>query len=102
MRAATERGHDFVSSPKGVSDAALFARSKRTGLPIVTFDTDFLDTVKFPLADTPGRIVLQIFPTVFSFQQERFGIFLSDILPSLEIANKLVIVSSDEVIVREM
>ena len=100
-RIAIARGHDVVWSRKGTSDTALFERSKKEKLPILTFDTDFLDTAKFPLVRTPGRVVIRIFPTVFSFQRERFDEFLMEILPTLNITGRLVVISADEVAVYE-
>jgi len=76
----------------------VFERSKKEKLPILSFDADFLDTAKFPLVDTPGRIVLNILPTIFEFQRERFEAFLKE-LPSLDIENKLVVVTEDQILI---
>ena len=76
----------------------VFARSKKERLPILTFDSDFLDTAKFPLVGTPGRIVLNILPTIFEFQRERFEAFLTE-LPSFDIENKLVVVTEDQILI---
>lgn len=97
-RSAVARGHKVVWLPKGTDDDVTFERSKKEKLVILSFDTDFLDTAKFPLANTSGRIVLNILPTVFEFQRERFEAFLKE-LPSLDIENKLVVVTEDQILI---
>jgi hypothetical protein len=97
-RAAMARGHEVVWFQKGATDMEMYAHAAKERTPILSFDRDFLNTAKFPLPGTPGRIVLHILPTIFEFQWERFEAFLQ-ILPSLEIANKLIIVTNDEVLV---
>ena len=101
VRVAIAHGHEFLWSPKGTPDEVLFKLSKKERLPILSFDTDFLDTAKFPLTDTQGRIVLRIFPTIFSFQRECFEEFLMKILPTLDIVERLVVISADKVSVLE-
>ena len=100
-RVAIAHGHDVAWSPKGTSDTVVFARSKKEKIPILTFDTDFLDTAKFPLANTPGRIVLRVLPTIFSFQCDRFSVFLRQILPTLDITDRLIVITESEVYVYE-
>ena len=95
-RLIEEHGHEVVSSPKGTPDSIIFERSNKEKLVLISFDTDFLDTAAFPLAKTPGRIVLRIFPTIFAFQRERLDTFLIEILPTLEVANRLIILSATE------
>lgn len=95
-RAAVARGYEVLWSPKGTDDDVIFERAKKEKSVILSFDTDFFDTAKFPLANTPGRIVLNILPTIFEFQRERFEAFLKE-LPKLDIENKLVIVTEDQI-----
>ena len=97
-RSAVARGHEVVWLPKGTDDDVIFERSKKENLPILSFDSDFLDTAKFPLANTPGRIVLNILPTIFEFQRERFEAFLNE-LPSLNVENKLVVVTEGQILI---
>jgi hypothetical protein len=100
VRLMQEHGHAVVVLPKGSSDRILFERAKQEGLFIITNDTDFLDTVKFPLTDSPGRIVLRIFPTVFDFQCARLEVFLAT-MSTLELAGRLIVLSADDITVRE-
>lgn len=56
-------GHDVVTvraeGIEGADDEDRFRVSVSEGRALITLDKDFLDTVRFPPRDTPGRIVLR-------------------------------------------
>lgn len=77
-RALVALDHDAVRSSIGDSDEAVYARAVRESRILFTNDTDFLDTVKFPLKHTPGRVVFRVFPATFSLQHERMEALLAE------------------------
>ena len=93
-------GHEVVHVEPGSTDAEVFARASADKLILITHDTDFLDTSAFAVLDTPGRIVIRVFPTVFALHQERLEACLA-LLPELEVMGKLVVISSESISVRE-
>jgi hypothetical protein len=56
-------GHDVVTvraeGLDGADDEDLFRVSVSEGRALITLDKDFLDTIRFPPRDTPGRVVLR-------------------------------------------
>ena len=64
-------GHDVVTvraeGLDGTDDEDLFGVSVSEGRALITLDKDFLDTVRFPPRNTPGRIVLRPPKPLMSF-----------------------------------
>ena len=63
------QGHDVELGKKGLKDPSLLATANERGRILITNDTDFLKTALHPLENTPGRIVLRVFPPTLENQK---------------------------------
>ena len=85
-------GHDVVTvraeGLDGTDDEDLFGVSVSEGRALITLDKDFLDTVRFPPRDTPGRIVLRPPKPLMSFIRA-FASRLPELLARYELSGSL-------------
>lgn len=70
LRWLNQSGHDAVKADKGIKNSSLFNLAKTSRRILLTNDTDFLNTALYPPKDTPGRIVLRVFPDTLEHQQK--------------------------------
>jgi len=89
MRWLKASGQDITAADKGVKNSHLFEMAVNESRILLTNDTDFLNTTLYPLLNTPGRIVLRIFPPTLANQKASLEMFLSKISDK-ECAGKLV------------
>ena len=93
-------GHDAVRSPIGDEDEEVYARSLKESRIILSNDTDFLDTVKFPLKTTPGRVVFLVYPATFEHQRERMDVLLAEFPIPKKFKGRLVELENDSITAR--
>ena len=81
---------------KGKSDKYLFEYAKKNGFIIITYDTDFLDMLCYPLENSPGRIILRYKNLKISETLEK-TVKALEILKNKDLNNSIVIVSNDKI-----
>jgi len=94
-------GHDAVRSPVGDSDEEVYVRSLRESRIILSNDTDFLDTAKFPLKRTPGRVVFLVYPATFEHQRERMEVLLTEFPTPKKLKGRLIELENDTISARD-
>jgi len=94
-------GHDATRSPVGDSDDEVYARSLKESRIILSNDTDFLDTIKFPLKRTPGRVVFLVSPATFEFQRERMEVLLAQFPVPKKFKGRLIELETDIISTRD-
>ena len=81
---------------KGMSDKYLFEYAKKNKFIILTYDTDFLDILSYPLENSPGRIILR-------YKNLKISEILEKTLKTLEflkekdLNNSVVIISNNKI-----
>jgi len=81
---------------KGKSDKYLFEYAKKNKFIMLTYDTDFLDILSYPLENSPGRIILR-------YKNLRISEILEKTLKALEtlkgknLNNSIVVISNNKI-----
>lgn len=84
------------SDLRGKSDKSLFEFAKKEGFIIITFDTDFLDILFYPLENSSGRIILRYKSLKINEVIEK-TLKVLKILENKNIKNSIVIASSNKI-----
>ncbi|WP_297454017.1 DUF5615 family PIN-like protein [Persephonella sp.] len=84
------------SDLRGKSDKSLFEFAKKEEFIIITFDTDFLDILSYPLENGSGRIVLRYKGLKINEIEEK-TLKILKILENKNIKNSIVIVSNNKI-----
>lgn len=85
-------GHEVAWSPKGVPDTTVAELARRQRSILLTHDSDFADSTKFPPADFPGIVWLSLHPPTFKRVVEALAHLLAH-LPPQAFPGKLIEVS---------
>ena len=75
----TDLKYDVERAGKGVKNSTLFTLACASRRILLTNDTDFLNTALYPPQDTPGRIVLRVFPDTLEHQQKSLEMLFSQV-----------------------
>lgn len=86
----------LYSDLQGKHDKFLFEFAKEKEFIIITFDTDFLDILSYPLENTSGRIVLRYKSLKINEIIER-TLKILKILENKNIKDSIVIISNNKV-----
>ena len=101
IRELTALGHDAVRSPVGETDENVYARALKESRILLTNDTDFLDTAKFSLAKTPGRVVFRVFPATFLTQRARIEALLIEYSRAKDFRGLLIELETGAIVARD-
>ncbi len=86
---------------RGKSDLELFRYAKSNNLIIITYDTDFLDILKFPLEISSSRIILRFKNLKISETIDKTKKAL-ELIEQKNITNFIAIVSNSKVRIRTL
>ena len=90
----TKLGHEAVRVPSGTKNGAVIRLAIQERRVLITRDSDFTDSGRYPPARCPGIIHLDIHPPHFEKIAPALRSFLSSVSEE-EMAGKLFIVSED-------
>ena len=87
--------HDVARVPSGMRNGAVLVHAVSERRVLVTYDSDFLDSVRYPPARTPGIVYVRVHPASLDGAMRALE-RLMETVPATELAGACFMATEDE------